>query len=809
MGVKNLWKLLSAASTKVELSQLTGCIIAVDASILIINSFSKEKSVLERNKTRNQYLYTLLKRIVVLLEHGILPIFVFDGKTPYLKEKEVLRRIKERNSITKQAKILARSIFNKILDKRIKVEEEVVEEKEDVFKGKATPLSEDDYMTLLKELAILENEGDKEKGSLEKNIINSFIDIVSDKQILRENEIEDIRKVNSINELLKTINVIFESKIEPVIIEGNSKEEENNYKNHLNQLIHKFEVKHTLKQVKNNLKEELNDEKIKEVIKEKGLDIDINDYKQKKIHDVASDNNRQIIMLSKGEKDSFMERLKMHKPSHKDKPKRRARRGKRRYDINDILSRFNNIRKETHTYTQPMNTFTAPIVKEEVKEDKAKEKINYGELVDTNNFDSLFQNNLVSDDEADHSHIHIYNNNIHKNDLVTIQPNKKESNKKSRRESSVSLSRGLKFDFSDESADEYEKIKTNTIDKKEKKDIEQKDIRDDQMDYLNRKRTKYEKLKEEIYPEPLLAPGNESNLITMDDICFNRQEIKASTTDMVKLLLDQLGLKYIIASEEAEAQCAYLQMKGLVHYIITEDSDTFLFGGTKVIRNFSAFCKGEGSMELYTSKNLNSVLGLNRSKCILLGLLLGCDYCEGVRGIGIVNAMETITHFHNIDDFSDYLKLWGELPDSVNSNTKAIKAKLTAEQAEFLEYHKNYKKHWIFPDDFPNRKVVEAFQTPKVNENFTVDISKLEPFNEDGFRAFLYDSFDLSKGEFDWLINKIKNGHKAYNKVKITNFFHIENGDKQYAIKSKRLQKTIGHIREKVKAGNKQKKRVK
>jgi DNA excision repair protein ERCC-5 len=49
-------------------------------------------------------------------------------------------------------------------------------------------------------------------------------------------------------------------------------------------------------------------------------------------------------------------------------------------------------------------------------------------------------------------------------------------------------------------------------------------------------------------------------------------------------MLDILGITYIIAPFEAEAQCATLEEMGLVDGVVTEDSDVFLFGGRKVYR---------------------------------------------------------------------------------------------------------------------------------------------------------------------------------------------------------------------------------
>jgi DNA excision repair protein ERCC-5 len=44
------------------------------------------------------------------------------------------------------------------------------------------------------------------------------------------------------------------------------------------------------------------------------------------------------------------------------------------------------------------------------------------------------------------------------------------------------------------------------------------------------------------------------------------------------------GLPYIIAPQEAEAQCAWLDCAGLVDGVVTDDNDVFLFGAQRVYR---------------------------------------------------------------------------------------------------------------------------------------------------------------------------------------------------------------------------------
>lgn len=80
-----------------------------------------------------------------------------------------------------------------------------------------------------------------------------------------------------------------------------------------------------------------------------------------------------------------------------------------------------------------------------------------------------------------------------------------------------------------------------------------------------------------------------------------------------------------------------------------------------------------------------------------------------------------------------------------------------------LEYklnHRNYKKHWDMPDEFPDTRVIEAYKHPAVDES-------LEPFQwgEPDFEALK----KFCEKRLNWDENKIYNLFEPLKKVKIYN----------------------------------------
>lgn len=176
-----------------------------------------------------------------------------------------------------------------------------------------------------------------------------------------------------------------------------------------------------------------------------------------------------------------------------------------------------------------------------------------------------------------------------------------------------------------------------------------------------------------------------------------------------KRLLSLFGVPFIVAPAEAEAQCAQLELSGLVDGVATEDNDTFLFGGQRVYRNL--FDSGK-HVEVYHMPEVQAELGLDRRKLVDLALLLGSDYTDGVHGIGIVNAMEVVSSFDEeaggLQAFAQYARSWrdgGEGGEEANERVRAYKRK-----------HRAMRRQWVLSEGFPSAQVSGATRSLRLSD---------------------------------------------------------------------------------------------
>ncbi|KAI0160633.1 PIN domain-like protein [Xylariaceae sp. FL1272] len=206
-------------------------------------------------------------------------------------------------------------------------------------------------------------------------------------------------------------------------------------------------------------------------------------------------------------------------------------------------------------------------------------------------------------------------------------------------------------------------------------------------------------------------------------------------------LLRYFGIPYITAPMEAEAQCAELVNLGLVDGIVTDDSDIFLFGGTRVYKNMFNSNK---FVECYLGADLERELSLSREQLISIAQLLGSDYTEGLPGVGPVTAVEILSEFPGRDGLQAFREWWQDVQDVQLNNRPKDADKTSGFRKKF---RKSQGTKLFLPAGFPSTAVFDAYLHPEVEsstEQFQWGLPDVE-----GLRQFLMATIGWSQERTD------------------------------------------------------------
>ncbi|ACV24828.1 flap endonuclease-1 [Methanocaldococcus fervens] len=107
-----------------------------------------------------------------------------------------------------------------------------------------------------------------------------------------------------------------------------------------------------------------------------------------------------------------------------------------------------------------------------------------------------------------------------------------------------------------------------------------------------------------------------------------------------KYLLSLMGIPYVEAPSEGEAQASYMAKKGDVWAVVSQDYDALLYGAPRVVRNLTT------TKEMPELIELNEVLEdlrISLDDLIDIAIFIGTDYNPGgVKGIGFKRAYELV-----------------------------------------------------------------------------------------------------------------------------------------------------------------------
>lgn len=144
------------------------------------------------------------------------------------------------------------------------------------------------------------------------------------------------------------------------------------------------------------------------------------------------------------------------------------------------------------------------------------------------------------------------------------------------------------------------------------------------------------------------------------------QQTSRLTPEMInesKMLLEYLGIPYVVAPSEGESQASYMARKGDVWAAASQDFDALLFGSPILVRNLTITGRRKlPGKQIYVDVtpeiiNLDSALKsleITREQLVDLGILVGTDFNDGIKGVGAKTALKLIKEHKTIEKVLEF-----------------------------------------------------------------------------------------------------------------------------------------------------------
>ena len=135
--------------------------------------------------------------------------------------------------------------------------------------------------------------------------------------------------------------------------------------------------------------------------------------------------------------------------------------------------------------------------------------------------------------------------------------------------------------------------------------------------------------------------------------------LRDTMVEDAKNLLDALGVAWIQAPSEGEAQAAFVAQRGEVWAVASQDHDSLLFGAPRMVKNLAITGRRklprrdayvEVEPRLIELAKVLAELSITREQLIDVGILIGTDFNpDGVKGVGPKTALKLIHEHGNLE----------------------------------------------------------------------------------------------------------------------------------------------------------------
>ncbi|KAI9745872.1 MAG: Elongation of fatty acids protein 2 [Claussenomyces sp. TS43310] len=224
---------------------------------------------------------------------------------------------------------------------------------------------------------------------------------------------------------------------------------------------------------------------------------------------------------------------------------------------------------------------------------------------------------------------------------------------------------------------------------------------------------------------------------------FSRRTVRVTREHNAECqrLLKLMGIPYIIAPTEAEAQCAVLARAGKVYAAASEDMDTLCFDSPILLRHLTfSEQRKEPIQEIHLDKVLTG-LNMDRKQFVDLCILLGCDYLDPIPKVGPHTALKLIRDHGTLEKVVEFMQ-----GDS--------------------------KSRYTIPDDWPFADARELFFHPDVRAADHADCDfKWDNPDVDGLVQFLVVEKGFSEDRVRNSVTKLQKNLKSSQQARLEGFF--------------------------------------
>jgi len=204
-----------------------------------------------------------------------------------------------------------------------------------------------------------------------------------------------------------------------------------------------------------------------------------------------------------------------------------------------------------------------------------------------------------------------------------------------------------------------------------------------------------------------------------------------------KRLLTALGIPWIQAPGEAQAQCAKMAQDELVYGCATEDMDALTFHTPRLIRHLTYTEARKMPIREFNLEKALQGMELTYAQFIDLCILCGCDYIPSIRGIGPKTAYKLIKEHGSIESLLKNI-----------ANTK-----------------------FQVPEGFLYEQARGLFQKPDVLDSKDIHLEWKEP-NEEEIVKFLVDEKGFNKERVLSGVRRLKASKDKSSQKRLDSFFH-------------------------------------